>query len=252
MPDVLAGALATPGLGWLALTFVVAGLVRGFTGFGTALIFMPVAGIFLPLPVAIVVLGVVDLMAQPLIVPRAWREADRREVAGLVAAALVGVPFGVWLLTWADEDSLRWLVAGVAGVTLAALVSGWRYRGRVRRSGLAGIGAASGVIGGATGIAGPPVILFYLAGQAAVAAVRANTILFLAAVDIVIMTNMLIAGLIGSTALVLAVLLLVPYGGAMLAGQMLFRPERERAFRALAYLVIAGSIVMGLPVFGSG
>jgi len=224
--------------------------VRGFTGFGTALIFMPVGASILTLPVAVAVLGVVDLLVQPLILPRAWREADRRQVGVLVLAALIGAPIGVWLLTWANEATLRWGVALVAAATLAALVSGWRYRGRVGKPGLAGIGGASGIVGGATGLAGPPVILFYLAGQVAAASVRANTILFLAAVDVVILVNLFVVGLVGAEAVVLALVLLVPYGIGLLAGQRMFDPAHERAFRAVAYLVIAGAIVAGLPVFG--
>lgn len=47
MPDLILQVWATPGLIWLLLAISVAGIVRGFTGFGTALVFVPVAGIFL-------------------------------------------------------------------------------------------------------------------------------------------------------------------------------------------------------------
>lgn len=56
MPEALAGVLATPGLVWLILTISVAGIVRGFTGFGTALVFVPVAGMFLPPQVVVAVI----------------------------------------------------------------------------------------------------------------------------------------------------------------------------------------------------
>ena len=49
MPDAALAALELPGVWWLAATLVAAGIVRGFSGFGSALIFVPVAGIFLPL-----------------------------------------------------------------------------------------------------------------------------------------------------------------------------------------------------------
>jgi hypothetical protein len=47
MPDILASALATDGLMWIALGSLLAGLVRGFAGFGTAMIYLPFAGQFL-------------------------------------------------------------------------------------------------------------------------------------------------------------------------------------------------------------
>lgn len=249
MPEALGAALATPGLLWLALTFLAAGLVRGFAGFGTALIFVPVGGLFLPLPSAIAILCIVDLVALPVILPRAWRAARRREVGGLVLAALLSAPVGVWVLGRLSEDVLRWGVALVAGLTLAALVSGWRYKGRVSRAGVGLIGAASGLIGGATGLAGPPVILFYLASQVGAAAVRANTILFLAAIDVLILANLYVSGLVAPGALLLAALLVAPYALGTAVGQALFDPERERAYRALAYMVIGAAILTGLPLF---
>ncbi|GGD41613.1 sulfite exporter TauE/SafE family protein [Sinisalibacter lacisalsi] len=249
-PEALAGALISPGLAWLALTFILAGLVRGFTGFGTALIFMPVGAIFLPVPVAIVIVTVAGMLTWPLIVPQAFRLADRREVAVLAGAAIITAPLGVWLLSWVERDLLRWLVAAAAALTLLALVTGWRYRQRVRGAGLGAIGAVAGVLGGTTGLTGPPVILFYLAGQLEVARVRANTILFLAVLDIGIVANLVFRGLVDGTAVWLAALLAFPYAAGMVVGQRLFRPERERAFRGLAYLVIAGAILTGLPVFG--
>ncbi|HCQ64737.1 MAG TPA: hypothetical protein DIU07_05985, partial [Rhodobacteraceae bacterium] len=66
MPEIVQGVLATPGLFWIALTFLAAGLVRGFTGFGTALIVMPVAAVFLPVPLAIALVMFAGMFTWPL------------------------------------------------------------------------------------------------------------------------------------------------------------------------------------------
>lgn len=249
MPELLSGVLATPGLAWLALTFLAAGLVRGFTGFGTALIFMPVGAVFLPVADAIALVMIAGMITWPLIVPRAIREADRREVVVLAAAAIATAPLGVWVLGWADRDALRWGVSLAAVLTLAALVSGWRYQGRIAAPGLAGVGAAAGLLGGTTGLTGPPVILFYLASTLGAVAVRANTILFLALLDIGIVINLVLQGRLGWAILPLSALLAVPYGTGIAAGQRLFHPGRETAYRRLAYGVIGGAILVGLPLF---
>ncbi|MCA1334829.1 TSUP family transporter [Pseudooceanicola marinus] len=245
----LAGAFASPGLFVLLATCLAAGVVRGFAGFGSALIIMPVAGIFLPVPTAIVVVLCMGMLTWPVIVPRAAREADRGQVAVLAVAAIACAPLGLWLLGWLSGEMLRWCVSGAAAVTLLALVSGWRYSGRVRWPGLAGVGAAAGVLGGTTGLSGPPVILFYLAGPSGAAVVRANTILFLALLDIGIILGLLWQGRVTGAALWLALLLAIPYAVGILVGQRLFAPERERAYRWLAYGVIALAIVSGLPIF---
>lgn len=249
MPETLTAALATPGLLWLLATIAVAGIVRGFTGFGTALIFVPVAGIFLEPQVTIALITLTGVASTAALLPRAWGQAERGEVGLMGLAAMVTVPLGLWLLAQIDRETVRWIVAGVAAGTLAALIAGWRYSGRVGKPGLAGIGALAGLIGGMTGLTGPAVILFYLAGQGAAQSVRANTILFLAMLDVVVIANLLLRGAVGLDTVVLAVLLSVPYFLTSLAGQALFDPRHERAYRAAAYGVIGLALVTGLPVW---
>lgn len=152
MPEALSAALDAPGLGWLVVTYLVAGLVRGFTGFGTALIFMPVASVFIPVPMAVAAISVSGLASFPIMVPWAWREGDKLEIAMLAFGALVTVPLGVSALAALDNDTVRWAVTVAATITLVALVGGWRYHGRVARPGLLAIGAAAGFVGGLKGL----------------------------------------------------------------------------------------------------
>ncbi|MEO0751087.1 MAG: sulfite exporter TauE/SafE family protein [Pseudomonadota bacterium] len=250
MPDILALALSTPGLFWLMLTIGAAGLVRGFSGFGTALIFVPVANIFLDPKQVIVVIALTGIASNAVILPRAWRQGSRREVGLLVAAALLTVPLGLMALDALDQITIRWIIAGVAGGMLAALVAGWRHSRTVTQPAILAIGAAAGVVGGMTGLTGPVVILFYLAGQAVAQSVRANTILFLAALDVVLIANLVWQGAVTAELLMIALILSIPYATTTLLGQRLFRPEYEKVYRAVAYGVIALAVLSGLPLWG--
>lgn len=249
MPDAFSAAVQSDGLIWLALTFLMAGLVRGFTGFGTALIFMPVAARFIPVADAIVVLNVTGVVSMILLVPRAWRESDRGQVGVLALAALATAPVGVMLLAWLDAGLVRWALSAAATLTLVALIAGWRHSHRLRWPGLSGIGAAAGALGGMTGLTGPPVILFYLSGPGSVTTIRANTMLFLSVLDLGIVANLFARGLVTSQAIWLGFLLSVPYFISVAIGQALFHPKRERAYRRVAYSVIGLAILTGLPLF---
>ena len=249
MPEMLTSVWATPGLIWLMLAIGVAGIVRGFTGFGTALVFVPVAGIFLAPQVVVGVITLTGIASTSALLPRAWGQANRTEVAVLALAALVTVPRGLWLMARLDPVTIRWIVACVAALTLGALVAGWRFSGSVSRPMLIVIGAVAGVIGGLTGLTGPVVILFYLAGQSAAQSVRANTILFLAALDVVIVVNLLLRGAVDWRIFLLALTLAVPYFITSLIGQSLFDPRHERLYRWAAYSVIALAVLSGLPIW---
>jgi len=249
MPDALLQVWSMPGLLWLILTICIAGIVRGFTGFGTALIFVPVAGIFLPPAVVIGVITLTGIASTAALLPRAWGQANRPEVGLLALVALLTVPLGLWLLDHLPNQAIRWLVAGIATVTLIALVAGWRFSGYVSKPRLGGIGAVAGAIGGLTGLTGPVVILFYLAGRATAQSVRANTILFLAALDVVIVVNLLLRQAVTLNTAFLAAILAVPYFFTTLIGQSMFDPRHERLYRWAAYGVIAAAVLTGLPIW---
>ena len=183
------------------------------------------------------------------LLPKAWATAEKRDVGLLSLAAMVTVPVGLWLLLRLDQVTIRWIVTAIAGIMLAALVAGWRYRGEVKGARLGAIGGAAGLFGGLTGLTGPAVILFYLSGVKKVEVVRANTILFLAALDVVIVANLMWRGMADVRLFLLAGLLAVPYFLTTMIGQAMFDPKHEKIYRNAAYAVIALAVIMGLPLW---
>ena len=101
MPDWLAPVLAVPGLGWMVFTIAAAGVVRGFTGFGTALIFVPVAGQFLPPADVILLITLTGVGSTVALLPRAWKDADKAEDAENAdkAETLQGMTLS-WVTCW--------------------------------------------------------------------------------------------------------------------------------------------------------
>jgi uncharacterized membrane protein YfcA len=249
MPDALSAALNTPGLFWLLFSIAAAGLVRGFTGFGTALIFVPVAGIFLAPAQVIGIMALTGIASSGVLLPRAIRDGNLGEVAILAGAAVVTIPVGLWALSFLSQDVVRWIVTIAAGLTLIALISGWRYKGQVTAPGRIAIGGSAGLLGGLTGLTGPVVILFYLARTTAAQVVRANTILFLATLDVILLVNLVIRGEIRTSSILLAALLAIPYLTTSLIGQRLFDPKLQTLYRVAAFAVIGVAVLSGLPLF---
>lgn len=250
MPEGLLAALALPGLIWLIAATCLAGVVYGFAGFGAALIFMPIATIFIAPELAIGAFAVSALISLVTLVPKAWPEADKPAVLTLVGAAFVTMPLGVWLLRIVDDAVLRVIISAVVGVTLLAMIMGWRHTAEARPAARVAVGAATGVLGAVTGLMGPIVILFNLGAGAAAARTRANTLIFLTIISLLLLPQMALQGALGSAAIWLGLLLLVPYGLGSLLGQALFDPAREALYRRIAYATIALAALLGLPIFG--
>lgn len=249
MPEAMAGLLETEGLAWLTLAALVAGMVRGFAGFGTAMIFLPVAGQFLSPVAAITVLIVKDLIGPLPNIPRALKDGHPGDVLRLAAGLLLAMPFGVWALTVFSPDMFRFGVSVVSLVLLALMVAGVRYTGTMTRPVIFGTGAVGGVLGGAVGVPGPPVIMLYMASTHPPRVIRANTTIYLWLADVVLLALLILFGEFVFGAVLLGLLMAIPYLLGNVIGAAIFRPGAERAYRLVAYVLIAASAVHGLPIF---
>ena len=249
MPDLLAQAIATPGVAWLALAVSVAGLVRGFAGFGSAMIIMPVAASVLSPVEAILFMTAAELIGPLPNLPDALRQGAPREVGRLLLGVLIGMPLGLWGLSMMSPEGFGWIVSGVVLALLVLLLAGWRYHGPLGARLVVGTGALCGFMSGFAGIAGPPVILLYMASQRPAAVIRANFLLYLLGIDLLLFVMLAATGQVVWSVLVLGLLAGVPNIIANIIGARLFDPGRERLFRAVAYIVIAASAILGLPLW---
>ncbi|MEM6478148.1 MAG: sulfite exporter TauE/SafE family protein [Pseudomonadota bacterium] len=247
--EAFAGSLTQPGLVWVLIAVFVAGLVYGFAGFGAALIFMPVATAFLDPVIAVGAFQLSAVISLLTVVPRAWRAADRPATIQLLLASLIGMPLGLWALVTLEGTLIRLVVLAVAAMTLIVLLLGWRRKTKEALGPRLAIGAATGAVGGATGLNGPVMILFQLSSKDGAERSRANTICFLTLNSMLMVPVMALTGVLPASAIPLGIIMLLPYGLGGLCGQALFDPNREGLYRRVAYCIIAAALVAGLPVW---
>jgi uncharacterized membrane protein YfcA len=243
------GDHSSAALVFLAASALLAGLARGFSGFGGALIFVPLASAVVGPRLAAPLLLIIDAVAAAGLIPNAWHHAIRREVGTMAVGALVGVPLGVSLLTRADPLALRWGLAAAVAVLLAVLVSGWRYRGRRTGPVTAGVGVMGGLLSGSAQIGGPPVVAFWLSSPLRPDAVRANIVLYFAVSSVFSGVAYAAGGLLTQAVLVLALLVGPVYGLGIYLGSRLFGVASEATFRRICYVLIGIAAVVSLPVF---
>lgn len=233
----------------VALAAALAGVVRGFTGFGAALVFIPIASSIVPPWQAVVLLFLIDGVTSLPLLPDALRRCTWREVVPLVLGAAVTVPLGTHFLLSVDPTALRWALSALALVSVGVLASGWRYHRAPGPVLSAAVGTTSGFLGGLCTFWGPPIVIFWLGGQSASATVRANVIVFLTAMSVVAGVVFAAHGLFKPGLVLHAVLQMPAYGLALWIGARLFRYASEDVFRRIAYLVIVGAAISSAPVF---
>ena len=245
----IAALVAEPRFIAAILVTALAGIVRGFSGFGSALIYIPlIAAIYDPRVAAITLLITDSAASLPFTITQT-RRCNWREVAPVSAAAIATLPFGAMALQFADPVILRWGIAFLVIGLLAVLASGWRYHVAPSIAASVGVGLVMGVGTGAVQISGPPAIIYWLGGPNSAAVVRANLMVCFALLSIASIGVYWLRGLFTTDVLAMSLLLGPIFIAAMAAGAYLFRGAGDAAYRRIAYVIIALSALVSLPLF---
>ena len=150
----------------LAGLIIFAGhLVKGVTGFGSALFAVPLLLLILDVRVVTPVFLLFDFTSGAVLAGSNWRSMNRRLLLLVVSGMLVGTGLGTWvLLSFSHEILKRLLGVLVTGWALAMLLGREPDALSPGRPLSASLAPASGFLGGALGamfsVNGPPIIIY--------------------------------------------------------------------------------------------
>jgi uncharacterized protein len=143
----------------LAVIFL-ATLVRSAFGFGEALVAVPLLALFLPVEEAVPLATLLSVTVAGVVLAQDWHQVHAGSALRLVTATLFGVPAGLWLLTAAPESVVKAVLAVVIiGFSSYCLVSRQPHRLSDDRWAWA-FGFGAGILGGAYGMNGPPLVVY--------------------------------------------------------------------------------------------
>ncbi|SHJ47253.1 hypothetical protein SAMN02745194_02660 [Roseomonas rosea] len=255
MPDLSFLPPGMPSLGALGPVVAIvafSALFRGFTGFGFAIIAVPLLSLALPPLLAVALAAGLQLLGGLMDLPQASRACHWPSVRWLLAGALLASPLGTLLLAWLPADAARLALAAACGAAVLALASGFRFHRMPGRGATMGAGVLSGLFNGLAAMPGPPALAYYLALPLTPAQVRASLMVFFAFSAMASTASLVAIGAFAwrEVALVLAGLPLM-LGGSRL-GALLFRRAGgahrnvSLATLALVALVTAARGISGL------
>jgi uncharacterized membrane protein YfcA len=233
-----------------ALAAFVAAVVRGFSGFGAGLIFMPIGAACLGPKNAAGILFVIDTILILPFVANAARIVDWREILPLGIGAVIAVPVGVAVLLTSDPVPLRWGLSITILLSVGVLAMGWRYRGPTRLPLSLAVGGLAGFLSGSVQIPGPPVLIYWLGREIVSTTMRANAIVFFMVTTVCSGIAYVLGGIFTEAVLVRSAALLPVYGLGMLLGSRMFGLASEATYRQIAYASILFAAVVSMPVFG--
>jgi uncharacterized protein len=138
----------------------LATLIRSAFGFGEALVAVPLLALFIPVEVAAPVAVLVSVTVAGLILLRDWRHVHPGSAGRLIVATMFGIPLGLLLLTTVAEPVVKAVLAAVI-IAFSAYCLAGRSRFELEDDRLAWLfGFGAGVLGGAYGMNGPPLVAY--------------------------------------------------------------------------------------------
>ena len=145
----------------LAISFI-ATLVRSTFGFGESLVAVPLFVLFIPLDIAVPLSVLISILVAAIVVVQDHQQIHIESAKWLILYAFLGIPIGLMILIYGNaywvKIGLGALIIGYSAYTL--LAKGKLSLGHDSQAWLFACGFLSGILGGAYGLNGPPLVVY--------------------------------------------------------------------------------------------
>lgn len=222
-----------------------AAIVRGFSGFGFAMLTITSISIALPPATVVPAMFVLEVAAGIHLLPSIWKHVHWRSIGILVGTGIACTPAGVYLLANIPADPMKVALSVVVFTSAAVLMAGVQMKRMPTTMETAATGATSGLLNGAFGMGGPPIIVFFLGSSLALQAGRASIIATFLATDLATLPVLFGFGLFTWDSVRLALVSLPALVAGVFIGSRLVGRVNETAARkaVLAVLMLMASAI---------
>src|SRR3954465_14896751 len=114
--------------------------MRGFAGFGPAMLMAPIFAILFGSGEMVVTVVAIELIVSLQLFPQVRAQAARCPLMPMSIAACAAMPLGVWALASVDKGTIVTAVSAVIVAFVILMWSGWGYLGGASPAGPAGAG----------------------------------------------------------------------------------------------------------------
>ncbi|MBC8208972.1 MAG: sulfite exporter TauE/SafE family protein [Desulfobulbaceae bacterium] len=227
--------------------FLVAGFIQGMTGFGSALIALPLLSLFLDIKIAVPLCILNSLVITTTMALQLKKHFEKKKILPLCLAAIPGVILGVTLLKNSGSDIIRISLALLLiCYSLYSLLSTPKHP-NLHPNWAIPAGFLSGLIGAIFSAGGPPTIIYTALSNWSKDQIKATLTGFFLFNSYLIAIAHTSSGLINSTVLSLflysAPMVLV---GTLLGGRCYGLLKKDLYLKVIfAFLVVMGMMLLG-------
>ena len=234
------------------LTGFFGAYIRGFTGFGSNLIWAPALVTVIEPVQAVAIMGIVGLISTTQIALPILKNVAWKEIYPIIITSWVTAPLGILVLYDLNSGNVRQIIGIFILVITFILITGWRYQGK--RTGIKGrlaqitTGGIAGWLAGFGGIGGPIPVLYFMAGSDHPSIQRANNIVTVSSMIPMVLFILIYRGAINEQTLIQSAILLIPFTLGTWFGTHSFKYVSPKFFRKaiLMLLIVIGTSALFL------
>jgi uncharacterized membrane protein YfcA len=136
-----------------ALVALIAGIIRGFTGFGGPAFILAILTLFYPPASIVSKILIADFLSNIYLFHSSFKSIDWRSTAFLAVPSVLFIPLGQWLLIEIDPVQMKLIISIIISGICVLLLLGFRYKTMPGFYSLIAVGILAGIVFGGTYIA---------------------------------------------------------------------------------------------------
>ena len=226
------------------IVIVLASFVQSLTGFGFAIIGVPVLLLFLSPEVSVQLCLFLGLVLSVLAIVVDLRKGLKPVInIPLLLGSLIGIPIGSMIIRSISPSSLKILVSIVVFVFAFLLLRDFSIRISRPKLVYAFVGILSGILISSTGLGGLVVALFFSSIQMESVEMRSNLLIYIIMVSIFTLVNQAFTGTLQPSTLVLGLQLTPALLIGLFIGNKKFKQLGQKDYRNIVTGIILFSCV---------
>lgn len=229
-----------------SIIILFASIVKGLTGFGLALIAIPLLSLLLPVKFLVPLITIINLITSFIIILNSEKVKFQKDETIIPIFGVIGITVGSLLLPTLSDIHLKKVLAVVLVIISFAFISGYRFKIRNIIRARITAGLASGLLGGLFSISGPPMVLFLTSLDLDKTRFRVSFSWYSMVITTVAVISFIYSGLLTGEVLLLSLYLTPALFGGTIIGNKLAGIFPGNAFKKACILV---TLISGVMLF---
>jgi uncharacterized membrane protein YfcA len=228
----------------LSIIVLTASVIRGYSGFGFSAIVVAAASLFLPTQEVVPLVLLLEVVASLQMATRVWQQVNWRMVLSILAASVMFIPIGQYVLLWVQIELMRVIAAILMLTAVILIATGRSFLVKNDAKGWFLIGTVSGFMNGLLAMGGMWAMIFLLGSGINITTIRASLVALFFTTDSYAVLTGLGQGLMNSTILVRSIWVLPSLFLGVWIGSRKFESSNADIYKKVVLWVLAALAVM--------